>query len=208
MTEVTNEGTFFVQSYQQGPKAEALNVKLRQEFQANPPLPGAYNPKRGDTCAAKYTVDNEWYRAKVEKVQGATAIILYVDYGNRETISVSRLASLPAAYASEKPYAHEYSLACVNFPKDPEYKAFAIQYFREDSAVSKLLLNVEYRIQGSPPFASLLTEGQDEDLAKNLIMEGLLLVENRRERRLQKLVSGMLCFPNNTFLNFLFGLGY
>lgn len=84
ITEVTPEGTFFAQSYQQGPKAEALNSKFRQEFQANPPLPGAYTAKRGDICAAKFTVDDEWYRAKVEKIQGANISVLYIDYGNRE----------------------------------------------------------------------------------------------------------------------------
>lgn len=68
VTEVTNEGTFFVQKVADGPKAESLLAKLRQEFEANPPLPGSYTPKRGDLCAAKFTLDDAWYRAKVEKV--------------------------------------------------------------------------------------------------------------------------------------------
>lgn len=84
VTEITPEGTFFAQNYELGPKAEALNAKLRQEFNNNPPIPGNYKPKRGEICAAKYTVDNEWYRAKVEKIQGQNATVLYIDYGNRE----------------------------------------------------------------------------------------------------------------------------
>ncbi len=35
-------------------------------------------------CAAKFSDDNEWYRAKVERVQGTNVSILYVDYGNKE----------------------------------------------------------------------------------------------------------------------------
>lgn len=62
VTEITPEGSFFVQNVSEGPKAEALNAKLRQEFEAHPPLPGAYTPKRGEVCAAKYTADDEWYR--------------------------------------------------------------------------------------------------------------------------------------------------
>lgn len=42
----------------------------------------------GDLCAAKFSEDNEWYRAKIERVQGTNASILYVDYGNKE-VSVS-----------------------------------------------------------------------------------------------------------------------
>lgn len=82
MTEVTPEGHFFVQTIAEGPKAEALNAKFRQEFQANPPLPGSFTPKRGEICAAKF-IDNEWYRAKVEKIQGNNAQVHYIDYGNR-----------------------------------------------------------------------------------------------------------------------------
>ncbi|KAJ8950004.1 hypothetical protein NQ318_002415 [Aromia moschata] len=37
VTEVTPEGTFYVQKISEGPKAEALFAKLRQEFQVNPP---------------------------------------------------------------------------------------------------------------------------------------------------------------------------
>ena len=192
VTEVTPEGSFFVQTIAEGPKAEALNAKLRQEFQANPPLPGAYTPKRGDVCAAKYTVDDEWYRVKVEKVQGGKATVHYFDYGNRETLPTTRLATLPAAYVGEKPYATEYVLPYVSLPKDDEFSAMAIKYLREDTAVSKLLLNVEYRVQGTPPAASLHVDSTSEgDIVMNLITEGLLLVENRKERRQNKLVSGV-----------------
>ncbi|RZC36999.1 TUDOR and/or SNase domain containing protein [Asbolus verrucosus] len=190
VTEITPEGSFFVQIISEGPKAEALNSKLRQEFQANPPLPGAFTAKRGDVCAAKYTVDDEWYRVKVEKVQGGKATVHYIDYGNRETLPTTRLASLPAAYASEKPYATEYVLPYVNLPKDEEFSAMAIKYLREDTAVSKLLLNVEYRVQGSPPAASLHVDSTPQgDIIMNLISDGLLLVENKKERRQNKLLA-------------------
>ncbi|KAJ8948775.1 hypothetical protein NQ317_010354 [Molorchus minor] len=187
VTEVTPEGNFFVQKISEGAKAEALLAKLRQEFQANPPLPGAYTPKRGDICAAKFTVDDEWYRVKVEKVQGGKASVLYIDFGNRETLPTTRLASLPAAYAGEKPFATEYCLPYVSLPKDEEYSSLALKYLKDDTAVSKLYLNVEYRIQGSPPAASLHTEKKsDGDIIRNLINEGLLVVDvkGRRQNKL------------------------
>lgn len=84
VTEVTPELHFYVQNVEQGPKVEALNSKFRQEFQANPPLAGAYTPRRGDICAAKFTLDDQWYRAKVEKVSGPNVNVMYIDYGNRE----------------------------------------------------------------------------------------------------------------------------
>ncbi|CAH1119897.1 unnamed protein product [Phaedon cochleariae] len=187
VTEVTPEGTFFVQRVSEGSKAEALFAKLRQEFQANPPLPGAYTPKRGDLCAARFTVDDEWYRVKVEKVQSGKATVLYIDYGNKETLPSTRLASLPAAYSHDKPFAVEYSMPFVTLPKDDEFSSVALKYLREDTAAAKMYLNVEYRVQGSPPAASLHTDKtSDADVIKNLIKEGLLIVDvkGRRQNKL------------------------
>lgn len=188
VTEVTPELHFYVQNVEQGPKVESLNAKFRQEFQTNPPLPGAYTPKRGDICAAKFTLDDQWYRAKVEKITGSNVNVVYIDYGNREVVTTTRLASLPAACTIEKPYAQEYILACVSLPKDSEFADLALKYLREDTDGRKLHLNVEYRPQGLPPAATLMDPKTKEDVVKAIIGEGLLLVENKKDRRLQKLV--------------------
>ena len=65
-----------------GPQLEKLMEQLRTDMASNPPLPGSYSPKRGDLCAAKYS-DDEWYRAKIEKINKDNTInLLYIDYGN------------------------------------------------------------------------------------------------------------------------------
>lgn len=57
-------------------------IKLRQEFTNSPPLAGSYTPKKGDLCAALFSDDGLWYRAKVDKVQGSQVYITFIDYGN------------------------------------------------------------------------------------------------------------------------------
>lgn len=84
ITKESKELRFYAQHADQGAKLESLMAKLRQDFQANPPITGAYTPKRGDLVAAKFSEDNEWYRAKVERIQGGNATVLYIDYGNKE----------------------------------------------------------------------------------------------------------------------------
>lgn len=84
ITEVTPELHFFAQSTDSGPKLEQLMAKLRKEFENSPPVTGSYTPKRGDLCAAKFSEDQEWYRARVEKISGNNATIKYIDYGNSE----------------------------------------------------------------------------------------------------------------------------
>lgn len=56
--------------------------ELRVEMTSNPPLPGAYTPKKGDICAAKYSADKQWYRAKVTKIEGSKITVNFLDYGN------------------------------------------------------------------------------------------------------------------------------
>jgi staphylococcal nuclease domain-containing protein 1 len=47
ITEVTPELRFYVQKVDQGQALEQLMNQLRQELNTNPPLAGAYVPKKG-----------------------------------------------------------------------------------------------------------------------------------------------------------------
>jgi staphylococcal nuclease domain-containing protein 1 len=116
--EVTPELHFYAQLVEQGPKLVQLMAKIQQEFIANPPLSGAFTPKRGELCAAQFTDDRQWYRARVEKVSGSNISVFYIDYGNRAIVDSSHCAALPSSFAADKPYAHEYAMACVQLPKD------------------------------------------------------------------------------------------
>lgn len=104
VTEVTSDLHFFAQSTENGPKLEALMKKLRQDFQASPPVTGAYKPRRGDLCAAKFSEDQEWYRAKIERIQGDNATIKYVDYGNSEVSFTSIILNYCPCASSLDPY--------------------------------------------------------------------------------------------------------
>ncbi len=43
-----------------GPQLEKLMGQLRTDLTNDPPLPGSFNPRRGELCAAKFS-DGEWY---------------------------------------------------------------------------------------------------------------------------------------------------
>ena len=42
-----------------GPQLEKMMEQLRLDMTSSPPLPGAYTPRRGEMCVAKYS-DGEW----------------------------------------------------------------------------------------------------------------------------------------------------
>lgn len=189
IAEVTDDLHFYAQSVDQRSMLENLLLQLRQELASNPPLPGAYKPARGDLSVAKFTGDDQWYRVKVEKVSGSNVSVFYIDYGNRETINVTRVADLPSRFATDKPYAHEHVLACVTLPSDNDDKKLAVESFKEDVMDKILLLNTEYKLSSTVSAVTLVDSSTNDDIAKGLISDGLLLVQNQRDRRLTKLIE-------------------
>ncbi|XP_040342448.1 tudor domain-containing protein 1 isoform X3 [Herpailurus yagouaroundi] len=58
----------------------------------------SYRPKIGDVCCARYTNDDFWYRAIVLGTSDAYVKVLYVDYGNIETLPFSRVQPIPTSH--------------------------------------------------------------------------------------------------------------
>ncbi|XP_075530608.1 staphylococcal nuclease domain-containing protein 1 [Dermacentor variabilis] len=190
VTEVKPDLSFYVQFFDDGPKLEEMTKLLRQELAEHPPVSGAYTPKKGEVCAARFSEDQQWYRARVEKVQPSGSVeIFFIDYGNRDTVDPSSLASLPSLGIRDvPPAAREYTLALVALPKDPEQAQEAVHAFQEEVlGEPQLQLNVEYRV-GGQEYVTLLTSSGN-DVGKALLQEGWVLLEERRDRHLQELLQ-------------------
>jgi len=191
VTEVTADARIYTQVISEGPKLETLMGEIRTEFTDNPPLAGAYQPKRGDVCAAKF-VDDQWYRAKVEKVTPSDVTVLYMDYGNRATIPKTKVGTLPSAFTGQSAFAHEYQLAFVKLPEDEDYVTQSIQALKEDLLDRSCNLNVEYRTLGTAYVSLVDPEKTSDDFVKNLVQDGLMLVDKKGGRRLAKMVDSYL----------------
>ncbi len=190
ITEVTNDLHFYGQLIENGPKLEQLTNQLRAELEARPPIPGSYTPKVGDICVAKFSDDNEWYRAKVLSIQSNGNVnILFIDYGNKELTQTTRLAHLPAGFDALPAQAHEYALAVVQLSSDEDDIEQAIDYFKElIFADNEFSMNVEYKV-GNVEFITLV-DNKKMDIGKKLVTEGYVSVDRaRRERRLQGLLT-------------------
>jgi len=192
VTEVTDDLTFYAQNVDDGSALEKLMEELREEMETNPPLPGAFTAKKGDVCAAKFSQDGQWYRAKVEKIEsGGQATVLFTDYGNREKTAASKLAPLSSNFKTLANQAKEYALACVSVPTDEEAKQDAVDALFNDILNQTMLLNIEYRGATGADHVSLKhpDSSDDEDVARSLVTEGFLTVDVRKEKRLAKIVS-------------------
>ena len=69
----------------------------------------SFTPAVGKSCLAWFT-DERWYRAVIEKLDGDTASVHYVDYGNSFAVSTKNLRTLPAEFAAEPAMAYKCRL--------------------------------------------------------------------------------------------------
>ncbi|KAG5456833.1 MAG: hypothetical protein BJ554DRAFT_3312 [Olpidium bornovanus] len=111
----------------------------------------SWKPKKGELVSAKYTSDDSWYRATIRRLIPASneAEILYVDYGNSEVVSLSRIRPMPAEFGSLPPQSRAASLAFVKIPgEETGYGNEACRRFHELVRDKQLVANVEARIAG------------------------------------------------------------
>ena len=180
--------TFHAQAVDDGPKIEELQRRLREEAKNNPPLPGAYRPKRGDLAMARFSEDGQWYRVRVDKtVNAAESQVLYIDYGNREVLKNGEIAALPmgAAFSSAPPGAKEYAFAFVYPDTDPDTVEEVRAEFLAETADKVLLLKTEYRApESSLEAATLLVDegATKKDVVLGLVADGWLFVDTKARR--------------------------
>ena len=90
---------FFIQMVHMEDAIAELADKLLDEYSALSPGERAVTSLRvGQLCCARYSDDDAWYRAKVEKVDGDKASVLFVDYGNVEQVPLADVRQLTPEY--------------------------------------------------------------------------------------------------------------
>ncbi|XP_063304417.1 staphylococcal nuclease domain-containing protein 1 [Pelobates fuscus] len=193
VTEITDGLHFYIQDVETGTQLEKLMEGMRSEIASNPPLEGSFSPRRGDYCIAKF-VDGEWYRARVEKVESPAKVhVFYIDYGNREVLTSTRLGAIPQSFSVRTlpAQAIEYAFAFIQVPQDEEARADVVDNVVRDIQNTQCLLNVEHSGAGCPHVTLQFADSKD-DVGLGLVKEGLVMVEVRKEKQFQKVISEYL----------------
>ncbi|XP_020712473.2 maternal protein tudor-like [Athalia rosae] len=84
---------FFVQLDSGVKSLNSIMACLAEYAQNAPPLDEKHL-QIGWPCCASYIEDKQWYRAQILSVSGEQVTVLYVDYGNKETVTVSALRKI------------------------------------------------------------------------------------------------------------------
>lgn len=94
------------------------------------------NPKAGDFVAAKFSVDNQWYRARIRSNDRAAKVaeVVYIDYGNSEKKPWSQLRPLDQPQFNTqrlKAQAVDAVLSFIQLPAAPDYLRDAVHSILE-----------------------------------------------------------------------------
>ncbi|XP_045877594.1 staphylococcal nuclease domain-containing protein 1 [Meles meles] len=193
VTEITDDLHFYVQDVETGTQLEKLMENMRNDIASHPPVEGSYAPRRGEFCIAKF-VDGEWYRARVEKVESPAKVhVFYIDYGNREILPSARLGTLPPAFSTRvlPAQATEYAFAFIQVPQDEDARTDAVDSVVRDIQNTQCLLNVEHLSAGCPHVTLQFADSKG-DVGLGLVKEGLVMVEVRKEKQFQKVITEYL----------------
>jgi staphylococcal nuclease domain-containing protein 1 len=165
---------------------EGLSSSLQNEnFAAEKP----YTPKMHDIIAGQFTVDDLWYRAQVIGKSGNDFEVRYLDYGNRETLPVSRIRQLPPDYVTIiDPQAKDAKLYNLKAPAlDSEFGRDSMNALRE-FLWDKVLYAEELRVdkpsgpkgaesKNAASIHHLIVYEEKKDLNKELIRAGHVKVD-------------------------------
>ncbi|KAK6504354.1 hypothetical protein TWF506_002555 [Arthrobotrys conoides] len=149
------------------------------------PLSGP--PKVGDIVAAKFSEDGEFYRAKVRRVdrEAKKADVLYIDYGNSETVAFTSLRPLTQAEFSTtklKAQAVDAVLSFCQFPGSEMYANDAKHYLLEITGNQQLVGNVDFIEKDGTLSLTLFKDGSksvDDNINSAMIEEGMCMVPKK-----------------------------
>jgi staphylococcal nuclease domain-containing protein 1 len=189
VTHVEETGRLKFQEIGSGTSALTSLMSAFSKFHLNPAnSAGVPNPKAGEFVAAKFTADDQWYRARIRRNdrEAKKAEVVYVDYGNSELISWSRLRPLSQTEflpSKLKPQAQEAQLSFIQLPQNPEYLADAVNFISQETADRQLVANVDQADKDGTLWVTLFdpksSKGPADSINADVIDEGLAMVPKK-----------------------------
>ncbi|KAF9348004.1 hypothetical protein BGX26_000533 [Mortierella sp. AD094] len=183
VSEIVSGGHFYVQIInQQIQGLEKMMSELGIHHKSSSGAPENWKPKVNETVSAKFTEDNQWYRAKVIRnvAESKSVEVIYVDYGNSETIPLSRVCPLPSQFSSLPHQAHEAVLSYIKVPElKDDYGHEAANKFRDIVSGQQLVGVVEQRehnVLHLTLYDPNISQDPDRSLNAELVRDGLATV--------------------------------
>lgn len=192
-----------------GPTTSAALTALMVAFAKHHRSPPAaekslpHPPKAGDLVAARFSEDNEWYRARIRRNdrEAKKADVTFVDYGNSETLPWSELRPMtqpPFSFAALRPQALDAALSFLQFPTSAEYLADAVRFLQRVTGEKQLVASVDWEEKDGALWITLFDAesegGEEASVNAEVVAEGAAMVSRKLkgwEKARGKIVEGL-----------------
>ena len=155
-------------------KLNNLMQDLNQHMNATPYTPQSKASfSSGDVCAAKFSLDNLWYRANILEKLPRGFRVRYMDFGNSEVVEDGSVCPLPQQFQSFPALSLQCSLAGVRKPKGQEWSPEAVQQFKSLVAQKPFVCRIvhTHRVANIVELLDPKQNG-DQTVANSLILSG------------------------------------
>lgn len=166
LSNVVSLAEFYVQKADQESSLTEL-MSCVEEHCGSASLLSSGSLKLGLACCAKFSEDNTWYRARVEKIDGQNVTVFFVDYGNSEDTSIRNMRALSEDLAKTPMFAIKCSLDGVQKETDCHSDAVIAKF--EELTVDKELFcepvqsgYVKLKVDGESVANLLLAEDKNQ----------------------------------------------
>jgi tudor domain-containing protein 1/4/6/7 len=100
VTTVTGVSNFYCQLMCSAAHLDDLMFNMDAHYKAlSPEQEQLCQPKVGSYCVGQYTEDDSWYRAKITGINENMFEVLYIDFGNGETLPATRIKKLSQIFS-------------------------------------------------------------------------------------------------------------
>ena len=163
-SEVHSSSHFYLQFASEEEQLTSLADEVNEFYRANSEgFEALKYPEVNVPCVAQYTDEEAnaaWYRAQITEINGDVANVLFVDYGNSETVTVDKLKEINEEYLKVAPYAW-----CCQIRSDIPDEL--LEWFT-DVTTNAEQLEAEVLEEDTPLIVKLSVGGKPvEELAKN-----------------------------------------
>ena len=164
VSSATTPAKFFCQLLKTSASLDELMNGMFEYYESlSPQQEQLSEPSVGEFCASKFSLDDGWYRAKVLDVKDNSVSVFYIDYGNSETLPLSRLRVLNSKFQNLPSQAIECSLS-GNFKGSSDDKFVELVLEKEFSA--KVL-----NINGGVALVDLVSKDTNQSVCNILTKE-------------------------------------
>lgn len=137
-------------------------------------------PKTGDVVAARFSVDGEWYRARIRRNdrEARRADVLFMDYGNTELVPWNSLRPLGEKFSLRelKAQAVDAIMDGLRWPTQGEYLTEAARFLEERVGGRQVVIKVTGTVEGGSGSLRVTVFDEEVDVNAEVVGEGLAMV--------------------------------